>query len=102
MMNHDMKHTDKASRYGSGSKNVRAIQDNGSRLSLDRKQQTTKPHEMISASIIRGYKMAKCWSRGEGKEGKAEASCKLITGFDTRTKKLYERNKWDPALIMKS
>lgn len=77
MMNHDMKHTDKVSRYGSGSKNVRAIQDNGSRLSLDRKQQTTKPHEMISVSIIRGYKMAKCWSRGEGKKGKEKRAVNL-------------------------
>ena len=45
----------------------------------------------LRASIITDCKHAKCWGGGE-KRG--EAGCKLIAGFDTVTKKPYDRDRW--------
>lgn len=50
------------------------------------------------ASIIKGYKLAKCRGGGE----REESNCKLIVGLDPKTKKLCERDKWGPVLIVKS
>jgi hypothetical protein len=45
----------------------------------------------ISASIITSCKQAECWGGGE-RRGERERRSRL--GLDTRTKKLFERDKW--------
>jgi len=38
----------------------------------------------------------------ERKEEREEAGCKLTASLDTKTKKLYERDKWSHVLIVNS
>jgi hypothetical protein len=38
----------------------------------------------------------------EEREEEREVDCKLTIDLDTRTKKLYMRDKWGPELIVKS
>ena len=48
----------------------------------------------LRASIITDCKQAKCWGGGEKRGERGEAGCKLIAGFDTVTKKPYDRDRW--------
>jgi hypothetical protein len=48
----------------------------------------------LRASIIAGWKLAKCWGGGERRWERREAGYKLTAGLGTRTKKIYERDKW--------
>ena len=49
---------------------------------------------LLRASIIVGFKLAKCWGGWEKGGEIREADCKLTASLCTGTKKPYERDKW--------